>query len=108
MRNFYDKLVDYLLGSQKKEGKYVIKSETVLEMAKEELIARGDVVPKEPERNLNASSEFKDRLAEYFERNVRKKSQTNYWYLINTESILEMAKEELLKRGAVINKAVTE
>jgi hypothetical protein len=90
------KLIDYLLNAPKKDGQYVISSKTILEMAKEELIKRGELVDTETIQNA-ALSEFKDQLTDYFQRSLQKKSPTNYWYLLSAESILEMAKDELIK-----------
>lgn len=94
--NFYTQLTDYLLNAPNKDGQYVISSKTILEMAKEELIKRGELVDTDTIQK-EQYSKFKDQLTEHFQRNSQKKSPTNYWYLINAESILEMAKDILIK-----------
>lgn len=94
-KKYKDKLISYLLDAPKKDGQYIISSETILEMAREELIKRGvaleELTPEE-------KADFKNRLTEYFKRAEQKKSPTNYWYLLNAESIFEIAKDVLIKQ----------
>lgn len=94
---YNDKLISYILDAPKKDGQYIISSETILEMAREELIKRGvaleELTPEE-------KADFKNRLREYFKRAEQKKSPTNYWYLLNAESIFEIAKYVLIKQEA--------
>ena len=61
--------------------------------------ARGTCVKfeKQKEQKPVETSDFKTKLAEYLQNNSPKDGQ----YVISSESILEMAKEELLKRGVV-------
>ena len=46
------------------------------------------------EKKYNEALDFKTKLAEYIMKN-----RTGYSYSISSESILQMAKEELIKRG---------
>lgn len=98
-QSFNTQLADFLLNAPNKDGQYVISSKTILEMAKEELIKRGELVDTTIQKEQY--SEFKDQLTEHFQTNSKKKSPTNYWYLINSESILEMAKDILIKGGQI-------
>ena len=97
MDEYKEKLISYILDAPKKDGQYIISSETILEMAREELIKRGvaleELTPEE-------KADFKNRLTEYFKRAEKKKSPTNYRYLLNSESILEIAKDVLIKQEA--------
>lgn len=54
-----------------------------------------DWVEKQKEQKPVETSDFKTKLAEYLQNNSPKDGQ----YVISSESILEMAKEELIKRG---------
>lgn len=96
--DFKTQLTEYLLNAPKKDGQYVISSETILEMAKEELIKRGELVDTDTIQK-EQYFEFKDQLTDYFQRSLQKKSPTNYWYLLSAESILKMAKDELIKEN---------
>lgn len=97
MDEYKDKLISYILNAPKKDGEYIISSATILEMAKEELIKKGMVVKELTQEEKNA---FKNQLMEYFQRAEQKKSPTNYWYLLNAESIFDMAKDVLIKQDA--------
>lgn len=94
MDEYKDKLISYLLNAPEKDGQYIISSETILEMVRKEFIKRGVALE---ELTLEEKADFKNRLTEYFKRAEQKKSPTNYWYLLNVESIFDMAKDVLIK-----------
>lgn len=56
--------------------------------------SEGQLNPKPKEQKPVDDSDFKTKLAEYIMKN-----RTGYSYHISSESILQMAKEELIKRG---------